>query len=123
MLERFQRVAYAIAIIRSPALIFAGLSGLFIVSALLLPTIQMMQYWLMPAIILLLWSLSLYSFVSIFSDVPAAASTEMAMATRLKRTLKRGLYWLYLIVFIGLFLSTTGFSLRLIGIWFNETSA
>lgn len=101
MLNRLERLARRLAFLKTPALLLALGSAL-----LFLTTFQL------PAVLLLIWSLMLYSFTSLFQVLPACPEPRQSFFRRLKQKLQRSVYGLLAIIFLLLSLALLGLSLR-----------
>lgn len=101
MLNRLERLARRLAFLKTPALLLAlGNALLFLI------TLQL------PAVLLLIWSLMLYTFTSLFQAVPSRPEPRQPFFRRLKQKLQRSVYGLLAAIFLLLTLALFGLSMR-----------
>lgn len=101
-----------------PWCLLLSLVGLGIaVIALALTDTELGDVGMIPGLLLFVWALMARSFLNLFSSVPAPALAAASVLTRVRRALHRGLYH----VFLYLFMLATGFLLltswKLISAW------
>jgi hypothetical protein len=117
MIERLQAIATFLSHFR---LLLMGLGmgflGIFVLSLFdsgLLPG----DDWLIPALVGLCWSLTLYSLSTLFSEVPPPADSGSAWRVRLSVTVRRGLLWLLALLMIVLSIALLILSYQLLRTW------
>ncbi|GMR05440.1 MAG: hypothetical protein BMS9Abin25_0015 [Gammaproteobacteria bacterium] len=120
MIDKLQKVAHAIQILRIPSIVVGvgGLAAIAMVLFILEP--EEGQRYLIPGIVSLFWGVSAYSFITGFRSVPAKADKSFGLFSRLMRNIHRGGYWLIGVFFLG----TTAFVIILtaimIFIWLKD---
>lgn len=73
--------------------------------------------YLYPSVLLLLWSLSLGSFVQTFVHVPESPTKAVGFFKRIGRRLQRFYYYILAVTLIGLTLGLIYVSMRAMRIW------
>lgn len=120
IIEKLQRIAQTIQILRLPAIAVGLISLASIVVIIITSGSHEGDRFLIPSFVGLLWAMSTYSFIVVFRSVPEKASKTLGLFSKLKRDINRGLHWLIGVVFIG----TTVFALivtyKLISIWMKD---
>ncbi len=117
MIDKFQRVAQAIQILRIPAILLGALFlGLIAASLLGIGSNQLGQY-LEPCFIGLIWALATYAFVATFEEIPAPADRTDGLATKIRRKLSRARYWLIALAFVGTTVLALMITSRLLSDW------
>ena len=110
MIDRLQRIARRVRLLRRPAIALAIASAVAMVAIPLFSHSKGWDQWFIPSFVALLWGLSTASFITTFHTVPAADGSLRFFA-RLKRRFARAWYW-----FIGMaFLVTSSLSFHEIG--------
>lgn len=116
MLAYLQRLTRRLAWLRPLTLVLALGGAALVTLSLLLPDYQQS---LMPGILVMLWSLLAYSFLTLFRGLPVPEESPGLLA-RLKHKLLAGVYWLLTGVFFILSLGILGVTLRGLFIFFSE---
>lgn len=116
MLDFLEKLTARLGFLRPVSLVSAS-AGLLLLAVSLFTAD--LQHWLMPSLLLLLWSLLCYSFLTLFRDLPASPSGQAGLLLRLKSRLFRGAYWLLALIFLLLTLGILGMTLRGLVIFFS----
>ncbi|MCB1666124.1 MAG: hypothetical protein KDI28_10105 [Pseudomonadales bacterium] len=117
MLETLQRLVQRFLWAR-PWCLLLSLVGLgIVVRALALTDTEVGDGGMIPGLLLFVWALMARSFLNLFAGVPAPALAGAGFVTRVKVALHRGLYhvFLYLFMLVTAFLLLT--SWKLFGAW------
>lgn len=77
---------------------------------------------LMPSFVGLLWAISLFTFIEAFSAVPSRVDADLTLFGRFGRRMKRGWYWVLMVVFLGATAVALVLTSRLVSIWLSEYS-
>ena len=117
MIDRFQRVAQKLRVLRMPAVIIGVSSILVIVATVFFSQSREGDRFLVPAIVALLWAMSTYGFIESFRSVPAPATQSMSWFVRLGRRLRRAWYWLIATVFIIVSAAAAFVAFRMLAVW------
>ena len=120
VIELLHRLARRLRKAQLPALIGAVACLLYGVYVLLMPASHENDYLLMPAIVGMLWCLSLYALITNFAHVPVWSRQEAGLWLRFKHRLVRGYYWLLGVLFIALSVGVLVVSWRLVAVWLRE---
>jgi len=109
LLTFFERLTARLSFLR-PACLLAALAGL----ALLLLSLfgKNSESLLMPGLLLLIWSLLSFSFLTLFGSLPAQPAANQGFFSRLKARFLRLIYWLLALLFVLLTLGILGMTLR-----------
>jgi len=117
MLEAFRRTANILQPLRIPAAIVAAISIFALGYMILTPPTPETRRFTIPSIVVLLWALNSYVFLTTFRG----ERIEAGESARLLQKVKTRLYKLWLgligILFVGLTVAATVLTLKLIGIW------
>lgn len=117
MIERLQGIAIFLSHFR---LLLIGLGmGFFGIFVLSLFDTELLHGddWLIPALVGLCWSLTLYSLSKLFLVVPARADADSAWRVRLSVAIRRGLLWLLALLMIVLSVALLILSYQLMQTW------
>ena len=118
MLERLQRLAIVLHPVRTSILLFGmACVGLMVLSLIENPWVRG-DRWLIPAVVGLGWSLTLYSLLAMFRRVPPRATRTDGWRRRLSGALRRGGFWVLALAFLGLSLGLVILSYQLLRTWF-----
>lgn len=117
MLEILQGHARRWRAMRPVLLVLALLSLGAALAVLLRSTDQAGDLYLIPSIVLFLWCLMLYAFLSLFAQVPAPAVMSLPWRRRMLLRWRRAFYYLFLVLFIALCLLLLLTSWQLAGAW------
>jgi len=119
MIDTFKKIAQAIKILRVPS-IAVGLIGLVsIVVVIFSSSSREGDVYLIPSVVVVLWSMSTYVFITTFCPVPEKPDKSFKFLAKLKQKIYRGWYWFVGLVFIGSTIATVVLSYRLVLIWFR----
>ena len=120
MIDKFQRIALAIHILRLPS-IAVGLTCLISVMLIVLTSESHEgDRFLLPGFVGILWAISTYSFIVTFSSVPEKADLTLTSYSKLKRNIVRGWYWFIGAGFLGTTLALIYVTNRLVSIWLRD---
>ena len=120
MIDRFQRFAVKLQMLRLPA-VAVGLLGLaVIVATVFFSKSGEGDRFLAPAIVTLLWAMSTYAFITTFQSVPSRVSSGMSWLTRLGRRLTRAWYWFIALVFIAVSSTAVIVAFRMLAVWWRN---
>ena len=120
MIDKLQRVAGRLQFLRLPAMVLGLVSLAAMITIIVSSKSHEDDYYLMPSVVGLLWSMASYSFLVNFCSVPEKSDSSWKLVARLKRSAVRAGYWLLTVLF---FLTTLGalfVSYRLIAIWLRD---
>jgi hypothetical protein len=120
MIERLHRLARRLRKTQLPALVGAVVCLLYGFYVLLMPASHENDYLLTPAIVGMLWCLSLYALITNFVHIPVKAPEARGWWQRFKGSLARGYYWLLGLIFIALSVGVLVVSWRLMAVWLRE---
>lgn len=117
LLDRLQELALKYALLRRPVqgsviLVLALLAWLFLSDSK-----QAADVYQIPAILLLLWLLTLFAFLSLFVQVPARPEAGMPWRWRWGLRLRRAAYWVLVLLMSALSLALLLISGQLVSAW------
>lgn len=120
MIEKLQRIAQALQMLRLPS-IFAGFVSLAsIVVIIFISKSHEGDRFIIPSFVGLLWAISTYSFIVIFRSVPEKARKNLRFFSKLKHNIHRGWYWFISVVFLGTTVAVTFTTFRMVSIWLRD---
>lgn len=120
MIDQFKRIALAIRVLRVPAIIVGLVCATAIIVLLMTSDSRQDDRLLMPSFVGLLWAIGLFTFIESFRAVPERAGSDQTLYGRLKRSMRRGWYWVLVVVFVGATAVAMFLTGRLVSIWLNE---
>lgn len=117
MIERLQRIATILHRFRA-LITFLGFTsfGVFSISMLNNPWIDG-NVWLIPSLLLLCWSLALFSLLSLFQRIPDKVDKTSPWRKRLSNSFRRGAYWLAGAAFVALSSALLMLTYQLLRAW------
>jgi len=120
MLDKLQRIAQSIQFFLVPS-IGIGVGCLLAATTIIFTsTTHEGDHYLIPALVGLVWALSVYAFIVTFRNIPARKSEGIGFFQKLKRSIVRGWYWVVGVVFIATTFSAIFITYRLISIWIKD---
>lgn len=78
------------------------------------------EVFLIPSLLLALWSTLYFILLSTFSSIPPAPVSDLKLFTKIKIRLIRGLYYFLGVIFIVLTLAVLVISFKFSGVWRAE---
>ena len=120
MLEKLQRIAQALQLLRWPAILVGWLSLASVVAIVVTSRSHEGDFLLIPSILGLVWAMSTHAFLTTFRSVPEKAHKAQSFFSRLKRGLWRSLYWLMCGVFFGASAAILLMTYRLFSFWLGS---
>lgn len=120
MIDKLQRIAQAIQILRLPTIAVGLITLASIVVIIFTSKSHDGDRFLIPSIVGLLWAMSTFSFIKVFRSVPEKASEESSLFSKLKRNINRGMHWLIGVVFLGSTVFVIFVTYRLVSIWIKD---
>ena len=117
MIERLQRIATILHRFRA-LITFLGITsfGVFSISMFNNPWIDG-NVWLIPSLLLLCWSLALFSLLSLFQRIPDKVDKTSPWRKRLSNSFRRGAYWLAGAAFVALSSALLMLTYQLLRAW------
>jgi len=120
MIDKLKNIAQAMKIFRVPS-IAVGLIGLVSAVVIIFSSgSHEDDLFLIPSIVIVLWAMSTYIFITTFCSIPEKPNKSLKIVTKLKQNIYRGCYWLIGVVFLGTTLATIALSFRLVSIWLRD---
>ena len=119
MLEQLKHFANKLAVLRIPSLLLAMSVLPLLIWIITASGSQSQEIYLIPALILFVWLLLLYSFLSLFAEIPQALQGSQPWSARVPAAIKRGLYYVvaaFMLLITSALLIT---SLQLFGAWWR----
>lgn len=120
MIDKFQRLALAIHVLRLPAVVVGLMCVGSVVVIVLTSRTNEGDRFLIPSVVGAFWAMSAHTFITTFRSVPEKADKSLAFYAKLKLNVIRGLYWLVGLVFLGSTVATLSVTNRLVSIWLSE---
>ncbi len=119
MLEQLKHFANTLAVLRIPSLLLAVLVLPIVVWIITASGSQSQEIYLIPAVILFVWLLFLYSFLSLFAEIPQALQGNNPWSARVRTAIKRGLYYFVAVFMLLITNALLITSLQLFGAWWR----
>ena len=116
MIDKLQRIAQAIQILRLPSIAVGLISLASMVMIMFISNSHESDRFLIPSIVGLLWAISTYSFIVTFRSVPEKANKSLKFFSKLKRIINRGWYWFIGLVFLGTTMAVMFVTYRMVSI-------
>ncbi len=120
MIDKFKIIAQTIKILKVPSIAVGliGLASTFVI--IFRPSSHEDDLFLIPSIVIVLWAMSTYTFITTFCSIPEKPTKSFKIIAKLKRNIYRGWYWLIGVVFLGTTLATIVLSYRMVSIWIKD---
>ncbi len=119
MLEQLKHVANKLAALRTPSLLLALLVMPVLIWIIAAPGSPSQEIYLIPTLILFVWLLLLYSFLSLFAEIPPVLQGSNPWSARMRATIKRGLYYVVAVFMLLITNALLITSLQLFGAWWR----
>jgi len=120
MINKLQRIAKAIQMLRLPSISVGLISLASIVVIIFISESHEGDRFIIPSFVGLLWAMSTYAFIVTFRSVPEKASKTMTFFSKLKHNISRGWYWFISIVFLGTSVAVIFLTYRMVSIWLRD---
>jgi hypothetical protein len=117
MLEMFEKFAQRHQAWRQPLLLALVLSAAGFFAIVTLASSSVLDSWLIPSVLLVLWLLQFYSGLNLFAVVPPRADPKQAWKNRFKRRVHRFCYHLFAWFMMLVTLAWALTSLQLMAAW------
>jgi cytochrome b561 len=119
MLEQLKHFANKLALLRIPSLVLAVLVLPVLMWIITASDSPSQDIFLIPALILFVWLLLLYSFLSLFAEIPPIVPASSPWQVRAGAAIKRGLYYLVAVCMLLITNALLITSLQLFGAWWR----
>lgn len=120
MIDAFRRIAVAIRFLRIPAILVGLICLASIVGILLTSTSHAGDRLLMPGFVGLLWATGVWSFIELFTAVPARTRAGLGLYARLSWRVRRAWFSALALVLVGAIGAAVLLTTRLVSIWLSE---
>ncbi len=117
MLEQLKRLADKLRVLRAPALFLSLLTLLALAWIVINSNSQEDDIYLIPVLVLFIWSLLAFSFLSLFAHIPQHAEEKSSRLEKMITGLQRGFYYLFAIALILVTNALILTSVQLFGAW------
>ena len=120
MINKFQRIAQSMQILRLPAILVGSICLVSIAIILVGARSEEFERFLTPSLIGFVWAATAYSFIVTFRTVPEKADKSQKLIGRLKRRISRGWYWFIAVVLLGTTVAALILTGRLMSLWLKD---
>ena len=120
MIDKLQKIAQAIQILRLPSIAVGLISFASMVAIIFISKSHESDRFLIPSIVVLIWAISTYTFITTFRLVPKKANKSLKFFSKLKRNINRGWYWFIGVVFFGTTVAVMFLTFRMVSIWLRS---
>ena len=120
MINKLQRIAQAIQMLRLPSISVGLISLASMVVIIFISESTEGDRFIIPCFVGLLWAMSTYSFIVTFRSVPEKASKTLRFFSKLKHNIYRGWYWFISVVFLGTTVAVILLTYRMVSIWLRD---
>ena len=120
MINKLQRIAQAIQMLRLPSISVGLISLASMVVIIFISESHGGDRFIIPSFVGLLWALSTYSFIVTFRAVPEKAIETLGFFSKLKHNIYRGWYWFISVVFLGSTVAVILLTYRMVSIWLRD---
>ena len=117
MLERLQDQARRFYSLRQPLLILSLLALLSVVLVLVLSGSHTQDVLLIPLLLFFIWVTMLFSCINLFTHVPRHQKAGGGWLRRLLTSLKRGVFYLFALIFLVISIGLIVTTYQLIMVW------
>ena len=122
MIDRLKKIASSLQFLRIPSIVLGLVSLVLMIAITVGSTTHEEDYYLIPSVVGLVWSMITYSFLVNFDSVPNKSDSSWKLFDRLKRNVVRAEYWFLGAVFILATLGAILVSYRMVIIWLRDFS-
>jgi hypothetical protein len=120
MIDKLKEIAEALHFLRIPSVVLGLVSLVAMMTIVVSSKSHDEDFYLIPSLVGVLWSITTYSFLVAFRTVPSKADQSWKFIRRLKRNVIRGGYWLLGVIVIGTTIGALFVSYRIIAIWARD---
>ncbi len=120
MLEKLQRLARSVRVLKTPLLLLGAVCLALAVTIVLRSRSHADDRLLIPSVLGFLWALTFATFITTFQQVPGKAAPSERLLRRLGHSLTRLWQWIIGLLFLAASLALAAFTFRLIFIWFKD---
>ena len=120
MIDKLQRLAHAIRILRLPSIVIGSISFISIAVIALTSRSHAEDRFLIPSIVTFLWAMSTNALITTFRSIPGKPDKSLRFFGKLERNFSRGLYWLVGLAFVGTTLAVLLATYRLVSFWLSD---
>jgi hypothetical protein len=120
MIDKLKEIAEALQFLRIPAVILGLASLVAAITIIVSSKSHEEDFYLIPSVVGILWSLTTYSFLAGFRTIPPKADPSWKFFKRLRRRTARAGYWLLGIVAVGTTIGALFVSYRMIAVWLRD---
>ncbi len=120
MINRLQKIAQSIQILRLPAIALGLVCLIWTVVILLASDGRDDDRFLIPNFVGALWAMTAHAFIVTFRSVPDKANDTMMFFTKLKHYFLRTWYWLISVAFLATTVAAIMVTNSMISIWLRD---
>ena len=120
MLDKLQRIAQAIEILRLPSVIVGLISFTSVVVIILTSKSHQEDRFLIPSIVILFWVVNTHTFITTFRSVPEKTLQTLGFWDKLRSRIFRGWYWFTAVIFFVATVAVTIVTFRLMSFWLSD---
>ena len=120
MINKLQRIAQAIQMLRLPSISVGLISLVSMVVIIFVSESNEGDRFIIPSFVGLLWAMSTYAFIVTFRAVPEKAGKTLRFFSKLKHNIYRGWYWFISVVFLGTTVVVILLTYRMVSIWLRD---
>lgn len=120
MIDSFRKLAVAIQFLRLPAVVIGLVSLAVMIKIFATSKSHEEDFYLIPSVVGMLWSITTYNFLVNFRSVPAKTDPAWKFVKRIKQKAVRTGYWIIGVVFIATTLVMIFLTYRMILIWLKD---
>jgi len=120
MIDKFQRIAQTIQILKLPSFLVGSICLVSFVVIVLSAGSGEGNRFLMPSFVGLVWAATTFSFIATFRTIPVIVEQSQGFIGRFKRRLSRAWYWFIAVVFVGTTFTALIMTGRLMSIWLKD---
>lgn len=120
MIDKLKKIADAVQFLRLPSVALGLMSLIAITTIIFGSNSKEWDFFAIPSVVGLVWSMTTYSFLSYFPTVPEKSDHSWSFIKRMKRRILRAGYWIMGVLFIVTTIGAIFVSFRMINIWVRD---
>jgi len=120
MIDKLKKIADTVQFLRLPSVALGLMSLIAITTIIFGSNSKEGDFFAIPSVVGLVWSMTTYSFLVCFRTVPEKSDQSWSFIKRMKRRILRVGYWIMGVLFIVSTIGAIFVSFRMINIWVRD---
>lgn len=120
MIDKLKKIADAVQFLRLPSVALGLICLITVTTIIFVSNSQKGDFFVIPSVVGLVWSMTTYSFLVYFRTVPEKSDQSWNFIKRMKRRILRAGYWIMGMLFIVTTIGAIFVSFRMLNIWVRD---